>query len=259
VGKETLVNAKFRALEREAAAGKLSLKSRALINASFGPTIAPRVIGELARGQKTEDTMFAVYSILADYQPVSMSEMPEFYLRHPNGRVFYMLKTFALKQIDSFRREAFTLIVHGNAKQKAVGFRNLIHLAAMLYMVGLPVDWLKDWVMGRDPQIGDLAFDNLFKLLGVNRWNLWQFREKKNPLEAALLLVTPPAPFLVYPLDDLKEAMKRIEEGDEIEPGNFESWRMLPFLGAPIYWWFGGGAVKVEKRRERRERGRVNP
>jgi len=259
VGKETLVNAKFRALEREASAGKLSAKSRALINASFGPTIAPRVIGELARGQKTEDTMFAVYSILADYQPVSMSEMPEFYLRHPNGRVFYMLKTFALKQIDSFRRESITLIVNGNAKQKAVGFRNLIHMAALLYLIGLPVDWLKDWVMGRDPQIGDLAFDNMFKLLGVNRWNLWQFREKKNPLEAALLLVTPPAPFIVYPLDDLKEAIKRIGEGDEIEPGNFESWRMLPFLGAPIYWWFGGGAVKVEKRREKRERGRVTP
>lgn len=261
VGKETLVNAKFRAMQREAAAGKLSAKSRALISASFGPTIAPRVIGELARGQKTEDTMFAVYSVLADYQPVSMSEMPEFYLRHPNGRVFYMLKTFALKQIDSFRRESIALIVNGNAKQKAVGFRNLIHMAALLYLIGLPVDWLKDWVMGRDPQIGDLAFDNMFKLLGVNRWNLWQFREKKNPLEAALLLVTPPAPFIVYPLDDLKEAIKRIGEGDEIEPGNFESWRMLPFLGAPIYWWFGGGAVKVEKRRERREReaGRVSP
>lgn len=259
VGKETLVNAKFRAMQREAAAGKLSVKSRALISASFGPTIAPRVIGELARGQKTEDTMFAVYSVLADYQPVSMSEMPEFYLRHPNGRVFYMLKTFALKQIDSFRRESLTLIVHGNAKQKAVGFRNLIHMAALLYMIGLPVDWLKDWVMGRDPQMGDLAVDNLWKLLGVNRWNVWQFRERKNPLEAAMLLVVPPAPFLQYPLLDAEKAAKQIAAGDEIEPGNFESWRMLPFVGAPLYWWFGGGAQKVEKRKRERERGRVNP
>lgn len=259
VGKETLVNAKFRVLQREAAAGKLSAKSRELITASFGQTLAPRVIGELARGLKTEDTMFATYSILADYQPVSMSEMPEFYLRHPNGRVFYMLKTFALKQIDAFRREAFTLIVHGNAKQKATGFKNLIHMAAVLYMIGLPVDWLKDWVMGRDPQMGDLAVDNIFKLLGVNRWNIWQFRERKNPLEAAMMLIVPPAPFLQYPLLDAEKVAKKIEAGDDIEPGNFETWRMLPFVGAPIYWWFGGGAKSVEERKRKRERGRVNP
>lgn len=259
IGKETLVNAKFRALQREAAAGKLSDKNRALIETSFGPTLAPRVIGELSRGQKTEDTLFATYSILADYQPIALSEYPEFYLRHPNGRVFYMLKSFMLKQVDAFRREAFTLIVHGNAKQKATGFKNLIHLAGLLYIIGLPVDWLKDWVMGRDPQLGDLAVDNAVKLLGVNRWNLYQFRDKKNPLEAAALLVLPPAPFIIYPLDDAREAIKRIQEGDDIEPGNFESWRMLPFVGAPIYWWAGGGKVKIEKQREKRERGRVNP
>jgi hypothetical protein len=259
VGKETLVNAKFRQLQREAAAGKLSVKSRALINASFGPTVAPRVIGDLAAGRKNEDTLFAVYSVLADYQPISLSEYPEFYLRHPNGRVFYMLKSFMLKQIDSFRRESISLIVRGNAKQKATGFKNLIHLAGLLYIVGLPVDWLKDWIMGRDPQLGDLAVDNVFKLLGVNRWNIWQFRERKNPLEAAMLLVTPPAPFLQYPLLDAGNVAKKIAEGEDIEPGNFESWRMLPFIGSPIYWWFGGGAVKVEKRKRERERGRVTP
>jgi hypothetical protein len=163
-----------------------------------------------------------------------------------------MLKTFTLKQIDAFRREALTQIVKGNAKQKAEGFRNLIHLAGLLYLIGVPVDWLKDWIMARDPQLSDIAVDNVFKLLGVNRWNLWNFRESKDPVQAALLLVAPPAPFLVYPLTDMAEAADQVSKGDEIKPGEFESWRMLPFIGAPIYWYLGGGEKKVQDRAAKR-------
>lgn len=254
IGKETLTNAKLRKMQREARAGRLSQRSADLINKVFGPQSGAQVIQDLAAGKVTPDVQFAVYNVLADYQPVSMSEYPEFYLRHPNGRVFYMLKTFTLKQIDAFRREALTQIVKGSAKQKAEGFRNLLHLAGLLYMIGVPVDWLKDWIMARDPQLPDIAVDNLFKLLGVNRWSLWRFRESKNPVEAAMLLVAPPAPFLVYPLTDLAESAEKVSEGDEIKPGEFESWRMLPFIGAPIYWYMGGGEAKIDKRRQKREK-----
>lgn len=254
IGKETLMNAKLRKMQREAASGKMGARSTQIINTVFGPVAGAQVVKDLAAGKNTDDVKFAVYNVLADYQPVSLAEYPEFYLRHPNGRVFYMLKTFTLKQIDAFRREAITQIVKGNAKQKAEGFRNLIHLAGLLYMIGLPVDWLKDWIMARDPQLSDLAVDNLFKLLGVNRWNLWQFRESKNPVQAALMLAAPPAPFLVYPLTDIADTAEKISEGDEVKPGEFESWRMLPFIGSPIYWYLGGGVAKIEKRRLKREK-----
>ena len=254
IGKETLSNAKLRKMQREARSGKMGARSTQIINTVFGPQAGAQVIADLAAGKVTDDIKFAVYNVLADYQPISLSEYPEFYLRHPNGRVFYMLKTFTLKQIDAFRREALTQIVRGNAKQKAEGFRNLLHLAGLLYIIGVPVDWLKDWIMARDPQLSDIAVDNVFKLLGVNRWSLWRFRESKNPVEAALLLVAPPAPFLVYPATDIIESAEKVSEGDEIKPGEFESWRMLPFVGAPIYWYLGGGEAKIEKRRQKREK-----
>jgi hypothetical protein len=250
VGKETLVNAKFRRMQREAAAGNLSPRSRAILARAFDARTAAQVEKDLAAGKKTEDTLFTVYSVLADYQPLTQSEYPEYYLRHPNGRIFYMLKSFTLKQFDAFRREAITKIVSGNAGQKVEGFRNLAHLAGLLFLIGVPVDWLKDFIMGRRPQLEDI----LFKLVGVNRWALWQFRERQNPIESAMMLVAPPAPFLVYPLQDATEAAKRIAEGEDIEPGNFETWRALPFIGSPIYWLLGGGKEKIEAR-ELRERG----
>lgn len=253
IGKETLVNAKFAHLQSQAASGKLNARDQARIDASFSPADAARVISELATGQRTADTLFVTYSVLADFQPISLSEYPEYYLRHPNGRVFYMLKTFVIKQIDGFRREAFSLMVHGNAKQKAIGARNLIHLAGLLYIIGLPVDWLKDWIMGRDPQMSDLAVDNVFKLLGVNRWHLYRFRENGNPVESLLLLIAPPAPFVEYPLDDARNSVKKVSEGDEINVLDFESWRILPWLGSFIYWHAGGGQKKTEKKRLQRE------
>jgi hypothetical protein len=252
IGKETLTNAKLRKMQREAASGKLGARTAQIINTVFGPAGGVQVVKDLAAGNVTDDVKFAVYNVLADYQPISLSEYPEFYLRHPNGRVFYMLKTFTLKQIDAFRREALTQIVKGSAKQKAEGFRNLLHLAGLLYLIGVPVDWLKDWIMARDPQLSDIAVDNVFKLLGVNRWNLWQFRESRNPVQAALMLAAPPAPFLVYPLTDIAETAEKISEGDEVKPGEFESWRMLPFIGSPIYWYLGGGEKKVQERAAKR-------
>jgi hypothetical protein len=253
IGKETVVNAKFRRMSREARAGKLSPRSQAIIERIFAPADQARVIAELATDQRTEDTLFAVYNVLADYQPIAASEYPEAYLRHPNGRVFYMLKTFTLKQIDAFRREGITLIVHGNAKQKAQGFRNLTHLTALLFLVGVPVDWLKDFIMGRDPQLPDIAVDNVFKLMGVSRWNLWRFRDHKDPIRAAMELVTPPAPFLSYPIADVFDAAEQVAKGEDIDPSQFESWKILPFFGDPIYWFLGGGRTKVEKRRRERE------
>jgi hypothetical protein len=254
IGKEAIVNAKFARMSREARSGKLSPRTRDIITRIFPAASRAQVVADLAVGNKTEDTLFAVYNVLADYQPIAASEYPEAYLRHPNGRVFYMLKSYTLKQIDTFRREGISLIVNGNAKQKAVGFRNLSHLAALLFLVGVPVDWIKDAIMGRDPQLPDIAVDNLFKLIGVSRWNLWNFRAHKDPVRAAMELVTPPAPFLSYPISDTFDAAKQVSKGDEIKPGDFASWRMLPFIGDPIYWLFGGGRVKVEKRRLERER-----
>lgn len=256
IGKETLVNAKFRRMEREAKAGNLSGRSRAIIERAFDPITGAQVITDLAAGKKTEDTLFAVYTVLADYQPLTQSEYPEYYLRHPNGRIFYMLKSFTLKQFDAFRREGITKIVNGNAAQKLEGARNLIHLAGLLFLIGCPVDWLKDFIMGRKPALDDIMVDNLFKLVGVNRWALWRFRESKNPVEAALLLIAPPAPFIVYPATDLIDSAMKIMEGDDIDVTKFETWRALPFVGSPVYWWMGGGADKIEKKEKKESRSR---
>ena len=41
---------------------------------------------------------------LAKLQPSDLAQMPKFYLDHPNLRVLYMLKTFAIKQLSQINR-----------------------------------------------------------------------------------------------------------------------------------------------------------
>jgi len=253
VGKETLINARFRQISQQAKKGKISQKTAQLLETTFGQEKAAEVLEDFAEGIINDDTVFAVYSVLADYQPISLSEYPQGYLENPNGRVFYMLKTFTLKQLESFRREGLDDIVNGNLQQKASGFRRLLHLAGLFYLGNIPVDWIKDWLMGRDPQLEDIMVDNLFKLMGISRWHVWNFRYRKNPLEFAMQLAMPAAPFLTYPLLDIEMAAKQIAEGEDIKPGKFNTWRIIPVGGSPIYWWAGGGADKVEERREERE------
>jgi hypothetical protein len=253
VGKETLVNAKFKSMQQEVQNNKLSRKTQQLLDTSFTPEQAAQVLTDLKAGKQTPDTLFAVYSVLSDYQPISLSEYPEAYLRHPNGRIFYMLKTFTLKQIEAFRREGLDLIVKGSPAQKMEGMGRLMKLAGLFYLINIPVDWIKDFIMGRDPQMDDLMVDNLFKLMGFSRWHVWNFRYRQNPLETAALLVLPAAPFIQYPFMDMQDAIKQISKGEDIEPGQFNTWRILPIVGSPIYWHFGGGATKIEKRREERE------
>jgi hypothetical protein len=133
------------------------------------------------------------------------------------------------------------------------GMGRLMKLAGLFYLINIPVDWIKDFIMGRDPQMDDLMVDNLFKLMGFSRWHVWNFRYRQNPLETAALLVLPAAPFIQYPFMDMQDAIKQISKGEDIEPGQFNTWRILPIVGSPFYWHFGGGATKIEKRREERE------
>lgn len=253
VGKETLVNAKFAKMQQEAQNNKLSRKTQQLLETSFTPEQAAQVVADLSAGNKTPDTLFCVYSVLADYQPINLSEYPEAYLRNPNGRIFYMLKTFTLKQIESFRREGLDLIVKGSPAQKVEGMGRLMKLAGLFYLINIPVDWIKDFIMGRDPQMDDLMVDNIFKLMGFSRWHVWNFRYRSNPLETASLLVLPAAPFIQYPFMDMQDSIRQISKGEDIEPGQFNTWRILPIVGSPLYWHFGGGATKIEERREERE------
>ena len=89
-------------------------------------------------GRKVEDITdnirTLVFNELSDVQPISLSEMPEWYLKSNAGKMFLTLKSFMLKQMDVIRNDSIHKIRHGNAKEKGEGLANL---AKYVYTVGL--------------------------------------------------------------------------------------------------------------------------
>ncbi|WP_197456997.1 hypothetical protein, partial [Cephaloticoccus capnophilus] len=219
------------------------------LEASFDRSAHGKIMEDLREGRQTADTLFLAYSTLANFQPVSMSEYPQTYLNHPNGRILYLLKTFTLKAMSAMRREGISKIVNGQTfAEKREGFKNLMLLGGLMYLLGVPVDALKDWIMGRDPQLEDLHVDNLLKLVGVNRWAMWRARDG-HLLQAGWAIVGPPKPWADYPASDWQKIQREQRKGYGADLSKLESWKLVPIIGRPYYWHLGGGADKIKQRK----------
>jgi hypothetical protein len=48
----------------------------------------------------TDDVKMYLFMKLSQVQPLTQSEMPVGYLKNPNLRIFYMLKTFSIRQVS---------------------------------------------------------------------------------------------------------------------------------------------------------------
>ena len=243
LGKETFINSAFRKLQKQARAPKGS-KTYKKIYAALKPALkedTEAAIEAFARGDKQNaHVRFALFDQLSDFQPLTRAEMPEKYLSNPNGRLFYTLKTFTIRQFDALRRESFAEMRKGNVVK---GLKNLTHLALFWATMGTTVDAMKDLVLGREFDPGDLAMENALKVFGVTRWSIYQAQEH-GPMEALLRTARPPVKFF----EDIWKDAKSMTQG-EFELKYAETIQDMPWVGKLYYWNFGAGAEKEAKKR----------
>lgn len=224
VGKESLINGALNRISEKAKKNDAALKDE--LELVFGNQ-ASQVMEDLKNKNLTDNVKYLMFSELADVQPIALSEMPEYYLNGGNLRIFYMLKTYTLKLIDIYHNDVFVQMKTDPKK----GLKNLIKLTASVALMGATSDVIKDLLLGRDIEFDDLIIDNLLKLFGFNRWQLYKARQD-GLLTAFMRSILPPVPFL----DDVYK--------DIVNRRKFPDWRIIgriPFVGKFYYWWFGGG------------------
>ncbi len=231
VGKETYMGAAFDRLQ--AAAKKNSPELQSQLDLIFGDQ-AEQVRSDLAGKIKTDDTMYLVASELYDVQPVAITEMPLGYALGGEHRVWYMLKSYTIKQFDTYRREIFSKILSGDVKQTAEGMKNLVSLGTFMFLMGASSDWLKDMLLGRETEPEDLVTDNLIKLAGITKYQIYTARE-----QGVLQSLVPP---IFAPAGDLARDVAEVSDGKEIK--DLEIWQRIPVLGKFYYWWYGAGSEK---------------
>ncbi|MFO7890679.1 MAG: hypothetical protein R6V04_10110 [bacterium] len=246
LGKETLINASFKKMKKQAMKESKSLRDK--LKPIFEKETSS-VIADLKAGKVSENVKYLLFNDVANMQPIALSEMPEAYIRAKNGKLLYMLKSFYIRQVDVFRKAAFADIKNAKgkkAKVEAVG--RLARLAGAFFAMGVASDTIKDLVFGRDispDALEDSAIDNIWKIMGLSKYQSWQFREKGG-WEVMQKMVTPPARILETTWRDFHRWQK-----DDLSLETSEAIGSIPHGGKLYYWWFGGGKEKTKKRRAR--------
>lgn len=241
IGKQVYIESAYKRLRTEAKKNGKSFKRN--LEAIFGDQAAS-VRADLMDGTMSDNVKLLLFSELSDVQPVSLAEMPVGYLRGGNWRALYMLKTYTVKQIDTYRREIFDKIATGEADQVREGMAMMIRLAVALMLTGMGADALKDLVLGRAITLSELVMDNLLKLGGITKFQIYQSRQDGVGNTVMQMFFVPP---LYAPFDNIIKDIQRVNSG-KIEPEDAKSLSYVPLAGKFYYWWVGGGRKKEEEK-----------
>jgi len=221
LGKETVINASLHKFGKMAKTKKGRNKLIDKYKDAYTPEQMSNLLNDLKIGRTTPDVKYMLWHELTRIQPVSLSEMPVSYLRHPNARIFYMLKTFTLKQLDLVRREAYQKIRGGDP---VTGLSNLAKWTGILGLSNATVEQSKAWIRGEDVEFEDMVIAQMYRNYGLSKYVLDQIG-RGDPLVAMTTLAMPP----VGIFDDAVKDLMNFGE-------SFNSLKHVPPYGKGLYY-----------------------
>ena len=195
---------------------------------SFGNK-TEETFNDIVEGKKNDNTKFFAFTVLSEVQPVSQFEMPLKYLSYVDGKIFYTLKSFQIKQLNVIYRRLVTNTKNATTKaEKIRSLREAGKLIALLTLAGAGADELKDFILGRDVEFSDNLTGNLIKLVMLNKNTVTSGSKSgmfKNILADTLV---PPTKILDDPYSDIKSWLSS-------GPNTYKMMRSLPFAGNIAY------------------------
>ena len=205
------------------------------------------LIDDLRAGNMTDNVKLLMWNELSDVQPVSLSEMPKKYLDVPNGRVWYMLKSFALKQLDIVRRDIVQQAAKKGGRNKAIAAGRMGKLAFFLGSTNMATGVVKDMLLGKDIDVDEIPERMAWSYLGVygmSKWGASKFLEDGKLVDRGIDMIAPAAPLI----DAAGGAVKEVGEDD---PDFSKQLKSVPLVGPMMYYWFLGGAEKYNEKRKK--------
>ena len=281
VGKDSHINTvlgKCRTQARQALkTGEIPIELQNWLGRAFDEKDWNKVIKQLDSGEITDDVKLLSFAVLQNIHPVSKSNMPIGYDKHP---LLYQLRTFAINQLNFLAQEFKDTWNAANketsllkkAKLKAKATNNLGWAVASLTLAGASVQSIRDWVNGREPRFSDHTVGTLLRMLFISRYHFWKVKEqlelaagkkkfgrREENVASIFIESVLPAGFTipgVIAIDIARTINYAFEEtedelGDKIlRPNLFQrldSVYYLPMIGHQVYWWYGKGEIKARR------------
>lgn len=238
IAKQTLVNSAVRKARADAKAESPELE--AYLRHEFGEKWVD-VKEDLKTGAVTDEIMeYAMFQLL-DVQPITIDQMPRYYAEGGKKRLFYMMKSYFIKQLNEYRKICFET-AKSNPRKAVV---DMTRLTVYLMLFNAGADVLKDLLFGRPVNVPDSLVDNIFIGGSINRYQAMSVKREGlfKTLQKQLL----------FPVM-LDELVVDILSDKEVKDWN--TWKNVPLVGRPYYWWIGGGHLKTlkEEKKARNER-----
>lgn len=238
IAKQTLVNSAVRKARADAKAESPELE--AYLRHEFGEKWVD-VKEDLKTGAVTDEIMeYAMFQLL-DVQPITIDQMPRYYAEGGKKRLFYMMKSYFIKQLNEYRKICFET-AKSNPRKAVV---DMTRLTVYLMLFNAGADVLKDLLFGRPVNVPDSLVDNIFIGGSINRYQAMSVKHEGlfKTLQKQLL----------FPVM-LDELVVDILSDKEVKDWN--TWKNVPLVGRPYYWWIGGGHLKTlkEEKKARNER-----
>lgn len=249
LGKEVAVNAAF----KEAVALSKNQKGLNQLETKWSNVFGKEYdsfVKDLQAGRITDNVRYYLWHKLSDIQPISLSEMPRHYLAMPNGRAFYALQTFTLKQLDIVRRTILDEWKNGSKK-------NAIKAAARYAIIvggsNTAVDIAKDAALQRTINPYDIPkrfLFNLLKLFGVSEY-MYDTKIKEGKLDEFFnYMWMPPIGVPLSPIADAVTITNKLlsDEGLTTEDlFRLQTIRRAPIFGKLLENYLGGGRERYNE------------
>ena len=211
------------------------------------------LLGDLRRGEMTENVKLMLWNDLSDIQPISLSEMPAGYLKVPNGRIFYSFKSFALKQLNVMRNDIVDEARKGNTKQ---ALENAARYALFVGGMGATVEETRKLIKGGfdkeamdvDMSSGenfvetfpDAVAEYMLKILFLNEYSREKYLAVGDVGSFLANTVAPPGISVMNKVGKTAVELTNDEIDWDVVKKNMSG--VTPVVGAAWYNFMGGGA-----------------
>lgn len=174
----------------------------------------------------TKNVEYLLFSEIANFQPIALSETSQRFLTGGNWRIAYLLKSYSIHSASNFYRESIQKVREGikekdNDKIK-LGFKNITLLGTLFIAIGASDDWLIDWFNGKEPDFTNSMIETLLTLAITSKYTI--DRSKQDGLVGGYMeTLLPPTGLFDLPFKDFISLL-------EGEP-TFKSIKMFPGIG----------------------------
>ena len=255
LGKTAVINSsmyKYKKLAQLDKTGKLTEKGLRSLYRQFGGALTDKEIKQFAKdihkvsGHKSASDLVksVLFADLAKIQPVTIMEMPSWYIRHPNGRIAYTLRTFSIKFLNLLRQEAMKDIRTGHA---ARGLTRIFGIYMTHVAAETGVEMVKRSFIDLEPEeaakIDEIAVDKLLSASGV--FSRYTGQDTGRPASDVAAKVFPMASVF----DPIVTVMQKTAKGEDISDAlEGRLARQIPLIGPLIEPWFDTYEAKTRVR-----------